>query len=116
MDEQFELKPCPFCGSNDVGVAETARLIDADALYNRLECRYKNSYGSVHRAYGIAIDEVCDAPTIAPESLVVHGRWEKFDTSSGIITRVRCSCCAGTEPLVFENRPYCPHCGAKMDL
>ena len=46
---------------------------------------------------------------------VRHGRWEKFSTSNGIILRVRCSCCAGTQPLTFENMPYCPYCGARMD-
>lgn len=46
---------------------------------------------------------------------VRHGRWEKFSTASGIISRVRCSVCAGTQPLTFENMPYCPTCGARMD-
>lgn len=52
------------------------------------------------------------AADVAP---VRHGRWEKFSTSNGIISRVRCSCCAGTQPLTFENMPYCPSCGARMD-
>lgn len=46
---------------------------------------------------------------------VRHGRWEKFSITSGIISRVRCSVCAGTQPLTFENMPYCPNCGARMD-
>lgn len=46
---------------------------------------------------------------------VRHGRWEKVSTASGIISRVRCSVCAGTQPLTFENMPYCPTCGARMD-
>ena len=45
---------------------------------------------------------------------VRHGRWEKFVTASGIISRVRCSVCAGTQSLKFENMPYCPTCGARM--
>ena len=43
------------------------------------------------------------------------GRWERVSTASGIISRVRCSVCAGTQPLTFENMPYCPTCGARMD-
>ena len=27
----------------------------------------------------------------------------------------RCLCCAGTQPLTFENMQYCPNCGALMD-
>lgn len=46
---------------------------------------------------------------------VRHGRWEKFSTASGIVSRVRCSVCAGTQPLTFESMPYCPNCGARMD-
>ena len=46
---------------------------------------------------------------------VRHGRWERGSTASGIISRVRCSVCAGTQPLTFENMPYCPTCGARMD-
>ena len=46
---------------------------------------------------------------------VRHGRWERVSTASGIISRVRCSVCAGTQPLTFENMPYCPTCGASMD-
>lgn len=45
---------------------------------------------------------------------VRNGRWEKFSTASGIISRVRCSVCAGTQPLTFESMPYCPTCGARM--
>lgn len=46
---------------------------------------------------------------------VRRGRWERVSTASGIISRVRCSVCAGTQPLTFENMPYCPTCGARMD-
>ena len=46
---------------------------------------------------------------------VRHGRLERVSTASGIISRVRCSVCAGTQPLTFENMPYCPTCGARMD-
>lgn len=46
---------------------------------------------------------------------VRHGRWERVSTASGIISRVRCSVCAGTQPLTFENMPNCPTCGARMD-
>ena len=46
---------------------------------------------------------------------VRHGRWERVSTASGIISRVRCSVCAGTQPLTFENMPYCRTCGARMD-
>lgn len=94
------------------------RLIDADALYDRLECRYKSSCRLAHKSYGVAIDEVCDAPTITPESLVVHGKWEKSEIPC---EEFRCSICGGAAwyydvgKNIAKSR-YCPTCGAKMDL
>ena len=59
----------------------------------------------------VALNEVPAADVVE----VRQGRWEKFSTASGIVSRVRCSVCAGTKPLTFESMPYCPNCGAKMD-
>lgn len=59
-------------------------------------------------------NKVYDLPA-ADVAEVRHGRWERVSTASGIISRVRCSVCAGTQPLTFENMPYCPTCGARMD-
>ena len=61
-----------------------------------------------------ANDEITRIPA-ADVAEVRHGRWERVSTASGIISRVRCSVCAGTQPLTFENMPYCPTCGARMD-
>ena len=64
-------------------------------------------------------------PTIDPESLREHGRWEEFTTSAYIGTDdygeakwadrrfyVHKKC--GRRSAIKEN--YCPNCGAKMDL
>lgn len=61
-----------------------------------------------------AAHEIGNLPA-ADVAEVRHGRWEKFVTASGIISRVRCSVCAGTQSLKFESMPYCPTCGARMD-
>ena len=60
------------------------------------------------------LEVISDFPA-ADVAEVRHGRWEKFVTASGIISRVRCSVCAGTQSLKFESMPYCPTCGARMD-
>ena len=67
--------------------------------------------------YGATDDALAliDAIPAADVAEVRHGRWERVSTASGIISRVRCSVCAGTQPLTFENMPYCPTCGARMD-
>ena len=63
---------------------------------------------------GSTFDIVLKEPA-ADVAEVRHGRWEKVSIASGIISRVRCSVCARTQPLTFENMPYCPTCGARMD-
>lgn len=63
---------------------------------------------------GSTFDIVLKEPA-ADVAEVRHGRWERILTASGIISRVRCSICAGTQPLTFENMSYCPNCGTRMD-
>lgn len=63
--------------------------------------------------YQCANDVITRIPA-ADVAEVRHGRWERVSTASGIISRVRCSVCAGTQPLTFESMPYCPTCGARM--
>ena len=76
-----------------------------------------NALNALIRALGYcqcANDVITRIPA-ADVAEVRHGRWERVSTASGIISRVRCSVCAGTQPLTFENMPYCPTCGARMD-
>ena len=71
-----------------------------------------------NKAFGHAAIEIMTEVHYMPAADVAevrHGRWERVSTASGIISRVRCSVCAGTQPLTFENMPYCPTCGARMD-
>lgn len=63
-----------------------ADLIERDALYDN---RYKYSSGQAHKAYGIAIDDVCDAPAV------------------DAVPVVRCKDC---RYLYFKDMSaYCPH-------
>ena len=79
----------------------------------RKDCEEENDERAV-RIFNDCVFELMDIPAVAVAP-VRHGRWEKFSVSNGIILRVRCSCCAGTQPLTFENMQYCPNCGALMD-
>lgn len=46
---------------------------------------------------------------------VKHGKWEEFayDYGGAIDKGYRCSLCSQN---AYINSPFCPHCGAKMDL
>lgn len=50
---------------------------------------------------------------------LVHGRWEMKTVWKGNETQVAvCSACKTYGPVTevaFQDFPYCPHCGAKMD-
>ena len=72
------------------------------------------AYGREPNQYVSFLDELENIPA-ADVAEVRHGRWEKFVTASGIISRVRCSVCTGTQSPKFESMPYCPTCGARMD-
>ena len=90
------------------------RLIDADALKEKLENGYANTHHS--RIYAIAM--LKKAPTIEAEP-VRHGEWKEIEGFDGD-TLWQCSVC-GIEWCFIEGTPYdngtnyCPNCGAKMD-
>lgn len=57
-----------------------------------------------HAAFNIEIDD---------DLLVKHGRWEVNEL--GYLVCTHCAWVRYGIPLV-EHYPYCPNCGAKMDL
>lgn len=71
-----------------------------------------------HETIGVftreSIEQIVSNLPAADVAEVRYGRWERILTTSGIISRVRCSVCAETQPLTFENMPYCPMCGSRM--
>ena len=117
------------------------RLIDADALAERLKLQYGEELGwqcTVNMSdVGMMIE---DAPTVDAVE-VMHGEWEKHDESKDDFYHHRCSICKVDAPfnyvetedydedmdgewcfvglriadIVEHFTNYCPHCGAKMD-
>ena len=91
------------------------RLIDADAIYDAVERRYKVSSGIEHRCERDFLDLICSAETVEAVE-VVHGRWEPHPHAYGF---ERCSvchdCCIWGEWADGKKWNYCPSCGAKMD-
>ena len=58
-----------------------------------------------------------NAPTIPPESLVAHGRWvrtEDGDWECSNCKEATCICDSGKDRTY--RKPFCPNCGARMDL
>lgn len=94
-----------------------ARYIDADALKAEI-----SGTSQFHPAWNmtLALAILSEQPTadVAP---VRHAGW----VPNSINTHVKCSACGEPATLVTDDEnfeycewysPYCPHCGAKMDL
>ena len=92
-------------------------LISRSALIRRFAYYHAHSYGKAEYAYGVAAEEVLNAPAVDAVP-VVHGKWlaTSVDPADPYF---RCSVChygideiynGGEEPF-----NYCPNCGAKMD-
>ena len=94
------------------------RLIDADALLSGFDVRKVVEYdesgcGMDYKA--VPVEAIANAPTIDAEP-VRHGRWIDdmyFDEPVTRCTKCNHGFAKGHKAECF---PYCPHCGAKMDL
>ena len=96
------------------------RIIDADKaieyLENHKRVAKENNFMLAADEDAIIkfISEKC--PTIDPESLIPHGRWEEYiEFSDGQIGSYCSECHHGA--TYFPQRPdrYCRGCGARMD-
>lgn len=86
------------------------RLIDADALLNRMQ---KDPLFDLVERYGVS--GVINAEPTADAVPVRHGKWTRhtLGTSSyGTTVMHQCSEC---ECMTISRFLYCPNCGARMD-
>lgn len=107
-----------------------SRLIDADALIERIKniyCKGCDNYHGIRcRACPTddAIGEIDDAPTIEAEP-VRHGHWNGWtathwtkkcdDRGDPIYTEHTYYACSGCRRRTIIKSAYCPACGRKMD-
>ena len=101
------------------------RLIDADALVAEIidlgaKIAVPDETGVIDDLIHAACEMCADAlniikeqPTINPDDLRPHGRWELYPSSK----YRRCSACKVEfdKPRFGFRSNYCPNCGAKMD-
>lgn len=89
------------------------RTINADDLKDLMYIACMGQDKAFVKVFELVID---DCPTIEPESLIPHGRWEEYiEFSDGQIGSYCSECHHGT--AYFPQRPdrYCRGCGARMD-
>lgn len=85
------------------------RLIDADALIKKRN--HAKAYSP--DMYVVGQGYVMDAPTIDAVS-VVRGKWITSYGTCGFPINYKCSLCNKTS--ANGKTPYCPNCGAKMEV
>lgn len=81
------------------------RLINADEMMLKIDMHGTNKFGMLDEDIRQFIN---DAPTIDAEP-VKHGMWLPHK----ILASSKCSLC---RRAFAGETPYCPNCGAKMDL
>lgn len=90
------------------------RLIDANVFIKDLTAM-KSAYDAI--ALDGMVKALKEAPTIDPESLRPHGKWE-FGKSHGDFVEAECSNCRGLLLVKWydeiDKYRYCPNCGAVM--
>ena len=84
-------------------------LIDADALYDKVEQKYKVSSGSIHSGYREFLNMICDAPVVDAVEVIRCRDCKWFDP-------VRQECCGnfvtnnegGADFTInFEENDFC---------
>ena len=89
------------------------RYIDAEALKSALENNPSDFYD-----YDELVPLIDAQPTVSPDEVRGVGRWVKrFDGPYGR-GRTYCSACGKHSGIggIKQTPPYCPNCGAKMEV
>ena len=94
------------------------RIINADDLKDLMYIACMGQDKAFVKVFEQVID---DCPTIDPESLIPHGRWENIPLNMDQSyfayrwnLRKRCSVCEYAMPQEWPDFSICPNCGAKM--
>lgn len=85
-----------------------SRLIDADALKEKVFLTYQNNGVEIEEIMVVPVGAIDNAPTVEPK----HGEW--IDTGYGIR---RCSVCGEKCQTYCMDKPrdrYCLWCGVRM--
>ena len=95
------------------------RLIDANALidsWNKvIKHMVRDSDGASPIDFALVISDVSKAPTIDPESLRPHGKWEWLGPYRGNNEGYIGTCPVCKKRMRLFELNYCPNCGANME-
>jgi len=112
-----ELLPCPFCGSNDVRIADVCSITFIGNCMNcGTSCGCKDTEEEAIAAWNTRYEPMMDAIPMTEENMRKHG-WVKERTCN--LTEngdlLHCSYCgAAAQGQSWAYWHYCPNCGAKV--
>lgn len=89
------------------------RLIDADKLMAEFADVMGYAAPSIQKGFSLAAQFVEAAPTIDAENPRPKGKWMHHEVKGFFIPQCWCSEC---NLEMAHEMPYCPNCGAKMEV
>lgn len=123
------LKPCPFCGSQNMGLHQETTAGGEFIMY--IECHACGARGSVQRFPTVQFADIRstwnDRAEKTLDDYIFRGRtlreWvEKIERGEIRAERhgyTRCTKCGSLAPIKYDwsedLTEYCPNCGAKME-
>ena len=87
------------------------KLIDADAMDKRIENKQK--LGEISLRVGNIVRDILKYAPVVDAKPIRHARWQGVSPFVDTEECSECRYCIQDEEL---ETPYCPWCGAKMDL
>ena len=103
MSELFTVKPCPFCGSDDLHIITV--YID-DNAYDAIECR---ECDAIFTSCDDTDREIFNAWNRR------HKRSVKVEKEFRVSSSVRTGLCGACGYDVIDSYKHCPDCGAKLE-
>ena len=99
-------------GMNFIDVMKM-RLVDANVVINKLENEAKKTSGLGCRRRLEVVRLLRQQPTVDLYDLVSHGYWTFYSSHGEDEYEYKCSRCNN---YVNQRYPFCPYCGAEMNL
>ena len=121
MEQKIGLKPCPFCGSNDIEMFASVKETENGYSTNgrAIECKkcgliVGNPYYSDDYLVADAWNRRADIQNLSAADVqeAKHRKWVDYEHSTNAI---QCSACNNIFDSSMYGYAFCPLCGARMD-
>lgn len=121
---EIKLKPCPFCGSEDIYKTHSEEIPfgtkNPEIFCNTCKAIFAveddSPYLNCDEDFKYRREKTAEAWNKRAER---HGHWETYESEKTYADfsfwSVKALSCSECKRLVLNSSDYCPHCGARMD-